>query len=71
MAKAQWTAGRPSVTTDPQGTLLVSVDLLDGGTRAGTFTFTITADRALVVKWSNAAGSAGLADFRAWSTREG
>lgn len=51
--------------------MTVSVDLLDSKVRTGTFTFQITADRALVVTFSNAPGAAGLSDFRAWSKQEG
>jgi hypothetical protein len=66
VAKAKWTAGAPSVSVSPDGTLLASVPLRDNGTLAATVSFTITPDRALEVRVLNEPGAAGLSDFRAW-----
>lgn len=69
MARARWGAGKPTVAVSPDGTLLASVPLLDGGKLAATLTFTMTADRALEIRCNNEPGAAGLSDFRAWSNR--
>ena len=68
MARAKWSAGKPSITVGTDGTLTASVPLLDSGTLAATLTFTITADRVLTVTCANQSGATGLAGFQAWST---
>lgn len=68
MAKAKWTTKPTEVkvaTTD--GTLSASIPLYDGGVKAATLRFTITADRALTVLCENEPGAAGLTGFTAWS----
>lgn len=70
MPKAQWTTKPQEVSAgaDADGTFSASLPLYDGKTKAATLRFTITADRALTVLVENEPGSAGLADFRSWST---
>jgi hypothetical protein len=69
VAKAKWTTNPREITaaTDADGTFTASIPLYDDGVKAATLRFTITADRALTVLCENEPGSAGLADFRAWS----
>lgn len=66
--KAVWSAGAPVVTKDATtGTLTASVPLKNAGVLAATVTFTITADRALLINIVNEPGAAGLSNFQAWS----
>lgn len=67
--KAKWTTNpkEVSVTTGTDGTFHADIPLYDSAVKAGTFTFTITADRALAVLWTNEPGAAGLTGFVAWS----
>ena len=67
MARAKWTAGKPTVSVDASGTVTASVPLLDAGVKACTLQFVMTADHALTVLCVNEPGTAGLSDFRAWS----
>ena len=70
MARAKWTAGKPSVSVDASGTVTASVPLLDAGVKACTLTFKMTADHALTVLCTNEPGTAGLSNFSAWSEQK-
>jgi hypothetical protein len=65
-AKAIWTVAnvRPATTAD--GVVSVSADLRDSGKVQGTFTLTITADRAMRCEWVGAPGAVPMTDFQAW-----
>lgn len=71
--KAKWSTKPQEITvgTDTTGTFTASVPLYDNGVKAATLTFTISANRALVVVCENEPGAAGLTDFRAWSKIKG
>lgn len=62
-----WSTGAPTLTVDAQGTLHASVPVKDAGVLAVTIAFTLTADHALRVDVTSAAGDNGLSDFQAWS----
>lgn len=66
--KAVW--GAAAVTKrspDPDGTLRIEADIVDGGKKVATLRVSLTADRDLVCEYENLAGEVGLRDFRAWS----
>ena len=68
MARAQWSAGKPTITTASDGTFTASIPLLDSGTQVATIVVTITADRAFRLEFDALAGvAAPIADFQAWS----
>lgn len=62
-----WSMGAPVASVDADGTLHASVAVDDAGVLAGTLTFTLTADRALMVVVTSAPGDAGLSGYQAWS----
>jgi hypothetical protein len=66
---AAWSMGAPVSSVDVDGTLHASVEVDDGGVLAGTLTFTLTADRDLLVVVTSAPGAAGLTGFQAWSSK--
>ena len=68
MARAKWSAGKPSIATAADGTFTASIPLLDSGTQVATIVVTITADRAFRLEFDAVAGvSAPITDFQAWS----
>lgn len=64
---AKWVPGTPAVTVNAAGAVTASIPLLDAGVLAVTVTFTMTAERALLVTVRNEPGAAGLSNFQAWS----
>lgn len=66
--KAKWSTDPRAITTNvtADGTFEFSAPLLDDKIKAGTFKFSITADRELTVVWEDEPGAAGMLDFRAW-----
>lgn len=64
---AKWSVKGAKFAVDADGTLTASIPVLDNGVLAGTADFTVTADRALEVLWTNQPGAAGLTGFSAWS----
>ena len=67
MPKATWSAGSPTFSVDPAGTVHASVALKDKGVLAVTIALTMTADHALRVDVTSVAGPNGLTDYEAWS----
>ena len=68
MARAQWSAGKPTITTAADGTFTASIPLLDSGSQVATIVVTITADRAFRLEFDAVAGvSVPITDFQAWS----
>ena len=68
MAKAQWSAGKPTISTAADGMFTASIPLLDSGTQVATIMVTITADRAFRLEFDAVEGAATpLTGFTAWS----
>lgn len=67
-AKAQWSAGKPTISTGSDGTFTASIPLLDSGSQVATILVTITADRAFRLEFDAVAGvAAPITNFQAWS----
>ena len=68
MARAQWSAGKPTIATAVDGTLTASVPLLDSGVKVADIIITITAGRAFRLEFNAVTGiAAPLTGFEAWS----
>ena len=68
MARAKWSAGKPTITTAADGTFTASIPLLDSGSQVATIVVMITADRAFRLEFDAVAGvAAPIVDFQAWS----